>query len=119
MNHYNFATVVSVRIAVGLFLIGLLVLSYQVLHIFFVPIAWAAILSYVSWPLYLRLRQALGSYSRLAPLLMTLLLGCAFALPLLWIIAMLREELPTAYVSLIEALGEGGENLAPHLQRIP
>ena len=42
------------RIVLGLLLGGLLVLAYVVLQLFLVPVAWAAIMAYTTWPLYLR-----------------------------------------------------------------
>lgn len=35
---------------------ALLAISYLVLHLFIVPIAWAMIIAFATWPLYLTLR---------------------------------------------------------------
>ena len=51
------------RLILALLLGGLLVLAYSVLHLFLVPIAWAAIMAYATWPMYVRLRRALGGPS--------------------------------------------------------
>ena len=109
MSRSDLKTVVSMRIALGLFLAGLLFLSYRVLHLFLAPVAWALILAYVTWPVYRRLRRLLGAYVNTSALLMTLLLAGAFALPLLWAIAMLQAEVPTVYVALIDILSQGKE----------
>jgi len=119
MSRSDLKTVVSMRIALGLFLAGLLFLSYRVLHLFLAPVAWALILAYVTWPVYRRLRRLLGAYVNTSALLMTLLLAGAFALPLLWAIAMLQAEVPTVYVALIDILSQGKEALPPSLLRIP
>ena len=119
MSNPEFTAVIGARIALGLFLLGLLFLSYRVLLLFLVPVAWAIILSYVSWPVYRRVRNALGSYINLSALLMTMLLACTFALPLLWVIAMLRSEVPIAYAAFIDFLSEGKEALPSYLVRIP
>jgi predicted PurR-regulated permease PerM len=62
---------------------GLFVLAYLTLRWFIVPVVWALIFAYVSWPLYARLRFGLGGAATTSALLMTLLLTAAFVLPLL------------------------------------
>jgi predicted PurR-regulated permease PerM len=119
MSGSELTKVVSARIALGLFLAGLLFLSYRVLHLFLAPFAWAVILAYVTWPAYRRLRALLGTHVNSAALLMTLLLAGAFALPLLWVIAMLRAEVPTAYVAVGDLLSQGKEALPPSVAGIP
>jgi predicted PurR-regulated permease PerM len=117
--HSDFTSVVSARIALALCLAGLLLLSYWVLHLFLVPMAWAIILAYVTWPAYRRLRGLMGSLFNTSALLMTLLLAGAFALPLLWVITMLRTEVPTAYLALIDLLSHGKEALPPSVVGLP
>ncbi len=119
MSTPEFTTPSSARLALSLFLLGLLFFSYHVLHLFLVPVAWAIILTYVSWPAYRRLRALLGAYINSSALLMTLLLTCVFALPLLWVIAMLRTEVPMAYLTFIDFLSAGKEVLPPYVVRIP
>ena len=119
MTGPDFSAVVSVRIALGLFLAGVLLLSYRVLHLFLAPVAWAIILTYVTWPAYCRLRKPLGAHVNSGALLMTLLLAGAFALPLLWVIAMLRDEVPAAYPVLIDLLTQVKDALPLSILRIP
>lgn len=38
------------RVILGFLLGGLLVLSYAVLHVFIVPVAWAIIIAFATWP---------------------------------------------------------------------
>lgn len=103
------------RLAVALLLGGLLMLAYFVLELFLVPLAWAMILAYVTWPLNCRLRARLKRRS-LAALLMTVLLGVAIVLPLLLITASLRQEVRTAFEWLGATL-EGGADMLPHWLR--
>jgi len=119
MSGSGFATVVSARIALGLFLAGLFLLSYRVLHLFLAPIAWAIVLSYVTWPVYRRLRALMWPYVAASSLLMTLLLAGVFALPLLWVIATLRIEIPIAYLTMVDFLSHGKDALPPYLSRLP
>lgn len=119
MSGLDRASTPSARIALGLFLSGLLVLSYLVLHLFVVPVAWAIILCYVTWPLYRHFRALLWPYVTASALLMTVLLAGIFALPLLWIIGTLRVEIPIAYVNVAEFLSQGRDAWPSYLLRLP
>ncbi len=119
MSGSDFRTIVSARIALGLFLAGLLFLSFRVLHLFLAPVAWAVILAYVSWPVYRRLRTLLGTYLNTGAFLMTVLLAGVVALPLLWVIAMLRVEIPLAYLAVIDMLSHGKDGLPQYIVGIP
>ncbi len=88
------------QIALVALLGGLVLLSYSVLQPFLVPVIWALILAYVTWPLYARLRRALHGRQTIASLVMTLALAAAFVLPVLWLIALLRSEVSAAYGEL-------------------
>ena len=107
------------RIILGLLLGGLLVLAYVVLQLFLVPVAWAAIMAYTTWPLYVRLRRALGGRATLSAALMSLLLMAAFVLPLLWLVAMLRTELVGAYAAVAAYLAQGPRPLPAFAAAIP
>jgi predicted PurR-regulated permease PerM len=119
MPHTKFTNILGARIALGLFLAGLLLLSYQILSLFIVPVAWAAILVFVTWPIYQRLRDLFGRLVSLSALLMTLFLTLTFAVPLLTMANMLRQELPAAYTRSVEILLSGPEAVPPAIARIP
>ena len=85
------------RLIVVVLLGGLVLLSYGVLRPFLVPVIWALILAYVTWPLYVRLRKLLRNQQTLASIVMTLLLATAFIVPLVWLATLLRSELANAY----------------------
>ncbi len=87
-------------LAVAVFMVVLLALSYLVLRDFLVPLAWSAILVYISWPLHLRLQRWLGGRANLGALLMTLLLSTAIVIPVLGLTAMLGDELADGYRSV-------------------
>jgi predicted PurR-regulated permease PerM len=119
LENANFSNVLGRRIALGLFLAGLLVLSYQVLHIFLVPVAWAIILVFVTWPLHRLLCRWFGSRSGISAGLMTLFLALTFGLPLLWAILMLRNEVPAAHQSLVVFLAGGADSLPREVAHLP
>ncbi len=113
------ATILTRRIILGLLLGGLLILTYSVLHLFLVPLAWAGILAYATWPLYARLRRALHGNATGSALIMTLLLTTTFVLPLLWLIALLRGEMATAYAAVEAYLAQGPQPLPELIAGIP
>ena len=114
-----FTAVEPRRIMIALLLGGLLVLAYAVLQLFLVPVAWAAIMAYTTWPLHLRLRRALGGRATLSAVLMALLLTASFVLPLLWLMASLRTELVGGYAAVAVYLAKGPRPLPDFVTAIP
>lgn len=110
---------VARSILLGLLLGGLLLLAYMVLHLFIVPVVWALILAYVTWPLYARLRRLLRGRATASAMLMTLLLTAAFVLPLLWLIGLLQAEFVVAYQTISGYLSDGSQRLPDFIRQIP
>lgn len=113
------AATMTRRIILGLLLGGLVILAYLVLHLFLAPMAWAGILAYATWPLYVRLRRMLGGNQTGSALVMTLLLTTAFVLPMLWLVLLLRGELAAAYAEIAAYLAQGPHPLPELIGRIP
>ena len=107
------------RIILAMLLGALFVLGYMVLSWFIVPAVWAAILAYVTWPFYARLRKLLRGHAMSSALLMTLLLTTAFVLPLLWLVALLQAEFVLGYQAASTYLGEGSHRLPDFVLRLP
>jgi len=107
------------RVILGFLLGGLLLLSYAVLHMFIVPVAWAVIIAFATWPPYRRLRAALGHRSTLSALLMTLLLSAAFVLPALWIGMLLRTEVAVAIAAVTAQIRDGAFQLPEFIRMLP
>jgi len=93
--------------------------TYQVLSPFFVPLAWGAILVYVSWPLYRRLRQLLRGRDTGSALLATLLLMTAVILPVIGVASLLVEELGVAYQVITARLATTPPSVPDALARLP
>jgi predicted PurR-regulated permease PerM len=103
----------------ALLLVGMAALCGLILAPFIAPIVWAAILAYASWPLFLRLRRVLHGYRTLAALLMTLLLGGAVIVPVLWILVLVQGELISAYQLITKYLAQGPQAVPSFVARIP
>lgn len=104
-------------------LMGLLVLlgvlSYAVLYRFLIPVAWAAILVYVTWPVYSRLRDVLGGHRTISALAMTFVLGAVLVLPLILLIGLIRNEAPALYKIVTERLNGGLPPLPKAIENFP
>ncbi len=91
-----------VRPLVGAGVIAALVLGgFLVLQPFLVPVAWAAILAYTTWPVYRRIRTWLRGSQVWASLLMTTLLILAVAGPVILLSLTLANEAGEAYRAAI------------------
>ncbi|MCC7462505.1 MAG: AI-2E family transporter [Gammaproteobacteria bacterium] len=95
------------RLITTVLLAGLLLLGFQVLRPFIVPVIWAGIISFVTWPGYLRMTRWCGGRRTLAALLMTLALTAAVILPVAWLAVLLQSEIVTAFTELQAALTRG------------
>src|SRR5579863_1165459 len=109
----------SKRILLGA-LLGLLLAScLVVLKPFLAPIIWAAILAYVTWPVYRWARIRLGRLNGTAAFLMTLLMSCAVILPFIWLLVLLENEFVRAYRLFADFLSQGPHALPSALRNIP
>jgi len=106
------------RAIIAALLAGLVVLGFQVLEPFIVPIVWAAILAYVSWPAYRRLVRLLHGRTTIAALIMTVAVTAAVIVPLAWLIVILRVEVVRAYQA-VQALLVSGPQMPPVLLKLP
>jgi predicted PurR-regulated permease PerM len=110
---------ISRRILMGGLLGLLLVACLIVLQPFLAPIIWAAILAYVTWPVYRRTRSPLGRFNNTAAFLMTLLVSCAVVVPVIWLLILVQDELVHAYRLFTNFLSQGPHALPPGLRDIP
>jgi len=70
---------------------ALMAAAYVILRPFLVAMIWAAILAYVTWPLFVRARTLSGRPS-LAALVFTLILLLALGVPAVWLIVKLAQQ---------------------------
>jgi predicted PurR-regulated permease PerM len=97
---------------------GLLLLGFVVLQPFLAPIAWAAIFTYVSWPVHLRLLARMRGSRTWAALVMTATLTLALSAVLLWLGLLLRSE-GVAASREVTALLQAGVHLPEPIARLP
>lgn len=100
-------------------LIGLLSLSYQILVFFISPVLWAAILAYVTWPLYRRLRARLNQRHNLSATLMILGFVLVIGLPVLIGLFILQQEARMLYGHLQVQLLSGKFSIPDLVTKLP
>ena len=86
------------------FIAILLLLAFQVLQPFIVPVIWAAILAYVTWPMHERLVRLCSGRRALAALVMTFLLSAAIILPIFWFALLIKAEALPFYREIVPLL---------------
>ena len=106
------------RLITAAVLAGLVLLGFRVMEPFIVPLVWAAILAFVTWPGYEWLLRVLGGRSIVAALLMTTAVSVAVVAPLAWVAVVLRIEVVHAYHQSQDLLA-GGLQLPPEVLRLP
>jgi predicted PurR-regulated permease PerM len=107
------------RLLTVVLLAGLLLLGFRVLEPFIVPIVWAGILAFVTWPAYLWLLGKCRGRSTITALLMTAVVSAAVIAPLAWLAVVVRLELEHAYHELQALLAGGGVQLPSAILRVP
>ena len=98
---------------------GLVALSYAVLHLFIVPVAWAMIIVFATWPLYASLRRRFGRHTTLSALSMTLVVSAAFVLPMLCTILLLQKEMGAVFSVVAARIAQGPPVLPEFILNIP
>ena len=106
------------RLITAAVLAGLVLLGFRVMEPFIVPLVWAGILAFVSWPAYEWLVRVLRGRGTLAALLMTTAVTVAVVAPLTWMAIVLRIELVHAYHET-QALLAGGLQLPASVVKLP
>lgn len=104
----------------GLILLGVVVgLGLFVIKPFLAPLAWAAILAFVTFPSYRRILKLSGDRPALAAMVATLLLIVILVVPVSLLLIRLQSELVDAYRELSTRFAEKPLALPDAIVRIP
>ncbi len=76
---------------------GLTLLTFIVLTPFIVPLAWAGIISYASWPIAERIQQWCQGRNTLAAAIATMLVAITIFIPLIWLAWIAQKEIAQIY----------------------
>ncbi len=99
--------------------VALALLCVIVLRPFFSSMLWAAILAYVTWPIYCRLLALLRKSTTAAASLMTLLVAALGIMPLFWLLILIEHECLDGYRRLTVYLGQGPHALPAAVRDLP
>ncbi len=100
-------------------LLGILaVLCVAVLRPFIVPVLWAALLAYASWPMYRRVLRLCRERSAPAALAMTAVVALVLIVPLLLLAILLQSEVAAVYRAAV-AYRTDGTTLPTLLRSVP
>jgi predicted PurR-regulated permease PerM len=102
----------------GLFFI-LLYLSFNVLKYFIVPVVWAAIIAYMTWPLYQSIKRSVASRSNLSAIIMMIMVTLVVGIPLTFAIFLLQHEGRSLYYELQKQVFSGHLNVPDFIRNLP
>src|SRR5437660_5053366 len=106
------------RLIIAALLAAVVLLGFRVMDPFIVPLVWAGILAFVSWPAYRWLRDKCRGHTTVAALLMTGAVTAAVIAPLAWLAVVLRVELAHTWRET-QTLLAGGVQLPPAVLKLP
>lgn len=84
----------------------LLLLVFQVLQPFIVPVIWSAILAFVTWPLHVRVLRVFRGQRDGAAFFMTLLMTICIVLPIVWLVILVQAQALPVYRELAPLLAK-------------
>ncbi|OOR87069.1 AI-2E family transporter [Moraxella caviae] len=97
----------------------LIVLCFQVVHFFISPAIWAAILAYVTFPLYRFFHQKVQLGATLSALIMTVVISLLIGVPLIVGVFFLQQEVVSFYGMAIRRLQAGYVDLPESVKNLP
>src|SRR3977135_3982455 len=106
------------RLIIAALLAAFVLLGFRVMAPFIVPLVWAGILAFASWPAYRWLRDKCRGHTTVAAVLMTSAMTAAVIAPLAWLAVVLRVELTHAWHET-QTLLTGGVQLPPAVLKLP
>ena len=94
-------------------------LSFQVLKYFIVPVLWAAIIAYITWPLYHSVQKLCGPRPTLSATLMISMVVLVVGIPLTFAIFMLQHEGRNLFYELQKQVFSGHLNVPQFIRDLP
>ena len=94
-------------------------LSFQVLKYFIVPVLWAAIIAYITWPLYHSVQKLCGPRPTLSATLMISMVVLVVGIPLTFAICMLQHEGRNLFYELQRQVFSGHLDVPQFIRDLP
>ncbi|MFM9835154.1 MAG: AI-2E family transporter [Methylophilaceae bacterium] len=110
----------AIRLALlTLFIASLAMATWLVLLPFVIPVLWAMIIAYASWPLYKKLLVMMNGKENVAAFLLTIMIAAIVILPLMWLLVTLKSEFAHANSAIQKVLVSGGFVVPQFIADIP
>lgn len=94
-------------------------LSFQVLKYFIVPVLWAAIITYITWPLYHSVQKLCGPRPTLSATIMISMVVLVVGIPLTFAIFMLQHEGRNLFYELQRQVFSGHLDVPQFIRDLP
>ena len=94
-------------------------LSFQVLKYFIVPVLWAAIIAYITWPLYHSVQKLCGPRPTLSATIMVSMVVLVVGIPLTFAIFMLQHEGRNLFYELQRQVFSGHLDVPQFIRDLP
>lgn len=102
-----------------IFVATLVSAAWLVLLPFIIPVLWAMIIAYASWPMYKKLLVMLNGKENIAAFVLTIIMAAMVILPLLWLLVTLKDEFAYATNAIQKVLVSGGFAVPQFITQIP
>lgn len=97
----------------------LIFLGYDILKYFIVPVLWACIIAYMTWPLYKRILHRFGNRPTLSASIMISLAVLVIGIPLTFAIFILQHEGRNLYFDIQRQLSSGHLTVPDFIRELP
>ena len=97
----------------------LLLLGFEIIKYFIVPVLWAAIIAYMTWPLYLWFYHRVGDRATLSASIMLLLIFLVIGIPLTFGIFVVQHEGRALFLELEKQIFSGNLQVPALIQHLP
>ncbi|WP_227431294.1 AI-2E family transporter [Psychrobacter sp. I-STPA6b] len=118
MEHWTKELVIQRLLAVTL-LVALFILCFQVIQFFIVPALWAAILAYVTFPIYKFFHHKVKFSPDFSAAIMTVTISLMIGVPLVIGVFILQQEAISLYTTLIHRIKVGYVDLPESIKNLP
>lgn len=118
LEHWSKEIIIQRLLAVSLLII-LFILCFKVIQFFIIPALWAAIISYVTFPLYSFFHNTVKFSSNFSALIMTAVISLLIGVPLVVGVIVVQHEALGLYETLLYRIKVGYVDLPEEIKNLP
>lgn len=118
LENWSKEQVIQRLLAISL-LVVLFILCFKVVQFFIVPAIWAAILAYVTWPVYNFFHKKVRFSSDMSAAIMTVGIALLIGVPLVFGLFILQQEALSLYGTLLHRIKAGYVDIPDFIKELP